>query len=68
MDLVDQTQEQSTTEPASERDDALTTIFEISTVLLVSVFLFACWPAAALLPWAGLAGFLAWNRGGWGRS
>lgn len=49
----------------------LTTVLEVVSVALVSLFLFAVWsePAvAALLPWAGLAGLLAWNRGGWGRS
>lgn len=49
----------------------LTTALELVTVALVSLFLFGVWsdPAsAALLPWAGLAGFVAWNRGGWGRS
>lgn len=68
MDMVDETPEQSADESATERDGALTTILEMLTVLLLSVFLFACWPAAALLPWVGLAGFLAWSRGGWGRS
>jgi hypothetical protein len=56
------------TERAARPEDALTTTLEILTVLLLSVFLFAVWPAAALLPWAALAGFLAWNLGGWGRS
>lgn len=49
----------------------LTTVLEFLTVALLSVFLFGVWsePAvAAVLPWAGLAGFLAWNRHGWGRS
>ncbi|MFJ9387716.1 hypothetical protein ACIRON_02775 [Nocardioides sp. NPDC101246] len=49
-------------------EEALTTVLEFMTVGLLSIVLFAVWPAAALLPWAGLAGFLAWNRGGWGRS
>jgi len=49
----------------------LTTALEFLTVALLSVFLFGVWSdpaAAALLPWSGLAGLLAWNRGGWGRS
>lgn len=56
------------TERAEKRTEALTTVLEVASVLLLSVFLFAVWPAAALLPWAALAGFLAWNLGGWGRS
>lgn len=49
----------------------LTTTLEFLTVALLSLFLFAVWsdPASmALLPWAGLSGLLAWNRGGWGRT
>ncbi|HRD59371.1 hypothetical protein [uncultured Nocardioides sp.] len=48
----------------------LTTVLELVAVALLSLCLFAIWssPAAvALLPWSALAGFLAWNRGGWGR-
>ncbi len=49
----------------------LTTALEFLTVALLSLFLFGVWSdptTAALLPWSALAGFLAWNRGGWGRS
>jgi hypothetical protein len=40
----------------------LTTILELVCAALVSLFLFALWPPAALLPWAGLAGAMAWSR------
>lgn len=48
----------------------LTTVLEIMAVGLLSLFLFGVWStpeSSALLPWAALAGLLAWNRGGWGR-
>jgi hypothetical protein len=40
----------------------LTTILELVCAALVSLFLFAVWPPAALLPWAALAGLMAWTR------
>ena len=40
----------------------ITTILELVCAALVSLFLFAVWPPAALLPWAGLAGLMAWSR------
>lgn len=40
----------------------LTTILELLCVSLVSLFLFAVWPPAALLPTAVLSGLVAWDR------
>lgn len=40
----------------------LTTILELTCTALVSVFLFAVWPPAALLPWAALAALMSWSR------
>jgi hypothetical protein len=40
----------------------LTTILELVCVALVSLFLFAVWPPAVLLPWAAIAGLMAWSR------
>lgn len=40
----------------------LTTILELACTTLLSVFLFAVWPPAALLPWAALCGLIAWSR------
>lgn len=40
----------------------LTTILELTCTALLSVFLFAVWPVAAVLPWAILAGLMAWSR------
>lgn len=40
----------------------LTTILELVCAALVSLFLAAIWPPAALLPWAALAGVMAWSR------
>lgn len=44
------------------KTDALTTILELLCAALLSLVLFAVWPPAALLPWAGLAGLAAWSR------
>jgi hypothetical protein len=43
-------------------DDVLTTILELTCAALLSLFLFALWPPAALLPWAALSGLMAWSR------
>lgn len=51
-----------------KRDEVQTSALELLTVSLASLFLFTIFPPAALLPFAALAGFLAWNLGGWGRS
>ncbi len=40
----------------------LTTALELSCVLLLSLFAFAVWPPAALVPWAGAAGLAAYVR------
>lgn len=40
----------------------LTTTLELLCVTLVSLFLFAVWPPACLLPMAALSGLLAWDR------
>lgn len=45
----------------------LSTVFELVCLILLSLFLFAVWPPAGLLPWAAAAGWMAWLQGGWGR-
>ena len=40
----------------------LTTILELVCAALLSLFLFLIFPPTALLPWAGLAGLMAWSR------
>ncbi len=40
----------------------LTTILELMCTAFLSLFLFAVWPPAALLPWVGLFGLMAWSR------
>jgi hypothetical protein len=40
----------------------LTTILELLCIILLSLFLFAVWPPAALLPSAAAAGLMAWTR------
>lgn len=40
----------------------LTTVLELVCIALLSLFLFAVWPPAALLPSAAAAGLMAWVR------
>lgn len=40
----------------------LTTLLELACIFLLSLFLFAVYPPAALLPPAGAAGLMAWTR------
>lgn len=47
------------------RPQVLTTILELVCAALLSAFLFGVWDhpqAAGLLPWAFLAGLVAWSR------
>lgn len=40
----------------------LTTALELMCIATLSLFLFALYPPAALLPWAATAGLMAWVR------
>ena len=40
----------------------LTTVLELVCIALLSLFAFAVYPPAALLPWAAAAGLAAWVR------
>jgi hypothetical protein len=40
----------------------LTTTLELVCICLLSLFLFAVWPPACLLPCAAAAGLMAWVR------
>lgn len=45
-----------------KRDEVVTSALELACAAMVSLFLYAIFPPAALLPFAAVAGLMAWSR------